>query len=151
MGVRAQLHTDCKQTDLTLEIQRDFNELIATITSRFVDVSPANLDAEIERSLREIGETIGMDTNFVFKFDDQAQTLSMTHQWSRPGYPRTMPQAQNIPWVDLAWSLPILKRREVVRVPWVPDLPSEAAIDQAGWQQHNITALLFIPLVQKVA
>jgi diguanylate cyclase (GGDEF)-like protein/PAS domain S-box-containing protein len=149
MGVRAQLNTDCKQTDLTLEIQRDFNELIATITSRFVDVSPANLDAEIERSLQEIGETIGMDTNFVFKFDDQAQTLSMTHQWSRPGYPRTMPQAQNIPWVDLAWSLPILKRREVVRVPWVPDLPPEAAIDQANWQQHNITALLFIPLVQK--
>jgi diguanylate cyclase (GGDEF)-like protein/PAS domain S-box-containing protein len=138
-----------QRADLDLEVQRDFNELIAIITSRFVDVSPANLDAEIERSLQQIGETIGMDTNFVFKFDAQTQTLSMTHQWSRPGYPRTISQAQNIPWTAFAWSFPILKRREVVRVPWVADLPPEAAIDQAGWQAHNITALLFIPLVQK--
>ncbi len=140
--------SDLKAAEQALKIQRDFNELVANITSRFVDLSPTHLDAEIERSLQQIGETTRVDTSFVFKFDRQTQTLSMTHQWCQPDYPPTRAQAQNIPIAGFPWGMAVLKRREVVYVPWVADLPDEAEIDRTSWQRFNITSVLVVPLVQ---
>ncbi len=132
-----------------LKIQRDFNQLIAEITSRFVDLSPSELDAEIGRTLQLIGEITQVDTSYVFVFDEEHDTVRMTHEWCKPGYPRQIALAQAIPQPACPWSHALLKQREIIYVPCVADLPPESAIDQATWQQFNLTASLMLPLIQK--
>ena len=132
-----------------LKIQRDFNQLIAEITSRFVDLNAADLDVEIERTLHLIGTATQVDTSYVFRFNQDAQTMSMTHEWCRSGCPHQRPLAQDIPLSAFPWSMALAQQREIIQVPCVADLPAEAAIDQAGWQRFNIVALLAVPLIQK--
>jgi PAS domain S-box-containing protein len=138
-----------KATEQALKVQRDFNQLIAEITSRFVDLSPNDLDTEIERTLQLIGEITQVDTSYLFIFDENQHTVQMTHEWCKPDYSRQIAKAQAIPQTAYPWSNALLKQREIVYVPYVADLSPEAAIDQATWQQFNLIALLLVPLIQK--
>lgn len=141
--------SDRKQAELALKIQRDFNELIAKITSRFVDIGPDDLDAEINRALQDIAEVTGVDTSYVFELDEAAQTLSMTHEWCDPAYPPQIEHTQNIPFAAFPWSIARLNERDLVYATQLSDLPEAAAVDRASWQQFNIAAVLMIPLVQQ--
>lgn len=144
--------SDRKATEEALQIQRDFNQLIAEITSRFVDLHPEDLDIEIDRTLQLIGEMTRVETSYLFQYNESTCVASMTHEWCQPGCFRQMPLAQSIPSWDLfPWSTAKLMQRQVIHVPNVANLPNEAALDQANWQQHNLTSILMIPLVQASA
>ena len=141
--------SDRKIAEQALNAQRHVTQLIAEMTSRFVDVSPTRLDAEIDHALQHIGEITGVDTSYIFKFDEAAQTLSMTHEWCQADCPGQLSLAQNIPFAAFPWSIATLKQREVIHAPWVADLPDAAAIDRASWQRFNVQAVLIVPLMQK--
>ncbi|GBO56107.1 circadian input kinase A [Pseudanabaena sp. lw0831] len=149
--------SDRKATEQALKLQRDLNQLIAEITSRFIDISPDYLDAEIDRSLQLIGEATNSDTSYLIKFlvkdrDDSPLpegTVSMTHEWAQPKYPRQIEQVQNVPLSAFPWANAKLLQREVVNIPRVIDAPREAIIDQASWRQFNIVSSLLVPLIQK--
>ncbi|WP_103667347.1 PAS domain-containing protein [Pseudanabaena sp. BC1403] len=149
--------SDRKATEQALKLQRDLNQLIAEITSRFIDISPEYLDAEINLSLQLIGEATNSDTSYLIKFlvkdqDDSPLpegTVSMTHEWCKPKYPRQIEQVQNVPLSAFPWSNTKLLQREVVNIPRVIDAPREAIIDQASWQRFNIVSSLSVPLIQK--
>jgi len=139
-----------QRTEAALKVQIDFNQLIAEITSRFVDVHPNELDAEINHSLQLIGEITQVDTSYIFHYDDVNLTTSMTYEWSKKDISSQIALAQNIPcWTLFPWSSQILMQRDIVYIRDVNDLPAEAAIDQANWKQLNLASILMIPLVQK--
>ena len=146
-----------KATEQALKFQRDLNQLIAEITSRFIDISPDCLDEEIDRSLQLIGEATNSDTSYLIKFLIREQdesplpegTGSMTHEWTKPKYPRQIEQVQNVPLSVFPWANVKLLQREVVNISRVVDLPSEAMLDQANWQQFNLVSILMVPLIQK--
>ncbi|OYQ65015.1 hypothetical protein B9G53_09125 [Pseudanabaena sp. SR411] len=149
--------SDRKATEQALKLQRDFNQLIAEISSRFVDISPEMLDAEIDRTLKLIGEATHSDTSYLIKFclNDQVDallpdgTVSMTHEWAKPQYPRQITLVQNIPLTAFPWANAKLLHREIVNMPRVAEAPIEAAIDQASWQRFNIVSALSVPIIQK--
>ncbi len=141
--------SDRKLAEQSLQIQRDFNQLIAEITSRFVDLSPEDLDFEIDRTLQLIAEITQVDTSYLIKLDEVAGTMSMTHEWSQPGSLRQIAIAQDMPLAAFPWSISLLRQREIIYVPSVQELPVVAAMDKAGWQRYNLVAVLQVPLVQK--
>lgn len=146
--------SDRKAAEQALKIQRDFNQLIAEITSWFVDIHADELDREIQHALRLLGEAIDVDTSYIIRFSagdrtEDGRTLSMTHQWSRPGYPSHQPLVQALPLSSLPWANTKILQRDIVCVPDVDNLPAIAATDQAVWQQLHLKAILGVPLVQK--
>ncbi|MBD2187019.1 PAS domain-containing protein [Pseudanabaena mucicola] len=139
-----------QENEHDLQVQREFNQLIAEITSRFVDLHPEHLDAEIQSTLRLIGETTQVDTCYIFQYDIEKQTSSMTHEWVKEGCQSQIAIAQEIDcWRLFPWSSNLLDQCEVVYIPNIADLPPEAAIDQANWRQANIAAILLVSLTQK--
>lgn len=140
--------TERKAAESELKSQRDFNQLIAEVMSDFVDLAPQHLDGEIERILNLIGEFADAQFSYVFKFSEDYQAMSMTHEWSAPGMDAQKAKAQQLPWEAFPWSNQKYMDREILYIPNVDDLPPDAAIDQANWQQFNIVSLLATPLIQ---
>ncbi|MFN7759800.1 MAG: PAS domain-containing protein [Pseudanabaena sp.] len=149
--------SDRKATEQALQLQRDFNQLIAEISSRFVDISPEQLDAEIDRSLQLMAEATNSDTSYLIKFSLTEHpvsllsdgTVSMTHEWAKPEYPRQITLVQNVPLSAFPWANAKLLRREIVNMPRVADAPIEAAIDKENWQRFSIVSALVVPMIQK--
>jgi PAS domain S-box-containing protein len=153
---RKQSEAQRQAAELALQQQRDLNQLIAQITTRLVDVSSSNLDAEIASALQLLGKATEVDTSYLVKFSTIATattpldscTLSMTHEWCQSGYRSNLPQVQAIPLSVFPWSMTKLLQRQSVIVPSVADVPPEATSDQAGWQQFGLTSVLAVPLLQ---
>ncbi|PSN11588.1 hypothetical protein C7293_23715 [filamentous cyanobacterium CCT1] len=139
--------SDRKATESALNRQRDFNQLVAEITSRFVDISPASLDIEIERALQDICQVTGVDTSFIFQFDETTQTLNLTHEWRQADCACESPLSERIPFSALPWTVARLRQRQILRVSRLAEVP--AATDRASWRQFNVVAVLAVPLVQR--
>ncbi|TYQ26913.1 PAS domain-containing protein [Pseudanabaena sp. UWO310] len=153
-----------KSAEQALKTQRDFNQLIAEISSRFIDVSPNNLDAEIVSALQLVCRATNSDTSYLIKYDiayDIAEpiddaisalpegTVSVTHAWSKPEYAQQMTLVKNIPLTLFPWSHTQLLQRQIVNIPNVADVPAEAAIDRSHWQKFHLVSNLSVPLIQK--
>lgn len=133
-----------------LQLQRDYNHLITAIISRFVDISPADLDTEIEHTLALVGTITQVDTSYLVHHHSDQHTSSLTHEWCCQGYPPQRDLAQNLPAETLCpWSYGQLIEEKMVYVPDVAALPKAAAADQALWQQQGLGALLILPLVYR--
>jgi PAS domain S-box-containing protein len=137
-----------EQALAALKVQKDFNQLIAEISSRFGEVTDETLDFEINRSLQLTGEMSQVDTAYLFTFDRDRQTLSMSHEWSQSGSLRQIAIAQNVPFAAFPYSIALILRQQYCCVKDTALLPPEAAVDAAGWQQFNIKSLLSIPLIR---
>ena len=141
--------SDRKAAEQALAVQRDYNHLIAEINSRFVDVGLSELDAAISHTLQSLGEFLQVETSYLFRFDAQQNTLSMTYEWCKPGISPQLEQAQNLPWEAFPWGhARLLRQKEVLCVPTVAQLPPEAAIDQANWQRFNLSSIIAAPLIK---
>ena len=66
-------NSDLRQAVEALKVQKNFNQLIAEISSRFGEVTDETLDFEINRSLQLIGEMSQVDTAHLFTLDRDRQ------------------------------------------------------------------------------
>ena len=148
LGVHIDI-SDRKATENALKIQRDFNQLIAEIASRFVNLCPHDFDVETVRTLQLISEITHLDTSYMLMFNPDGQTMSMTYEWSQPGLPQQQAIAQNIPLSAFPWSMERLKQRQIVYVPDVAEMGEVAPVDQVSWQRFHLKAVLSVPLVKR--
>ena len=132
-----------RSTQRALQIQRNYNHLITTIISRFVDISPTDLDREIHHTLHLVREATQVQGCYL--------SFCQPHPASQAGvWVEGRAEATTIPDpVQLPWSCARLKQEDMVYVPNVSTLPQEAAVDQAHWQRQGIGAVLSLPLVHK--
>ncbi|MGG6241877.1 PAS domain S-box protein [Nodosilinea sp. AN01ver1] len=147
----AQNRRDRKQAELTVTRQRDLNQLMMTVTHRFVEVRAAQFDAEVTRALGKIGAYIQADQGYVVALTAAAPlesgSMQITHQWHHPNGAIQLPDA--ISTAAFPWATATLLRQEVVNVPQVGALPADCATDRISWQELNVGAVLSVPLLQK--
>ena len=144
--------SDRKVAEQALVVQRDFNQLIADINSRFVDVGLQELNAEIAHTLQRLGEFLQVETSYLFQLDVHLNTISMTHEWCKSGVSPNIEEAQTLPWEVFQWShTRLFDQKKALCVPSVDELPSEAAIDQANWRRFNLSSILAAPLIKKLS
>ena len=131
------------KTQQALQTQRNYNHLITTIISRFVEIRPSDLDQEIRHTLhlvRQVTQMQGCYLSFC-----QADPTVPDCAWGDGDLDTT--QIVNL--IHLPWSCTRLQRQEILCVPNVATLPEEAALEQAQWQGQGIGAMLILPLVHK--
>ncbi len=138
--------TPRKQAEEALQSQIEFDQLVASISTRFINLAPEEITDGINQALREIGEFTQVDTSYIFRFSDTKTTVSMTHEWVAPGITPQIENAQNLSCEAFPWSIAKYPRGEVVYVPSVANLPPEAAIDRANIQKFNTKSFISIAL-----
>ena len=139
--------SDRKKIEADLKYRVEFEQLIARIATRFINLTSAEINREIKYALRVIGEFTQVDTSYVFQISDELKTMSMNYEWVKPDLQANIQQAQNLPLALFPWSIAQLQRGEIVHVPSVANLPPEADIDRQNWQKFNLFSLIFVPLM----
>lgn len=138
--------TERKQLELALRHQIDFDQLVARISTRFINITCSEIPVSINLALQEIGEFSQVDTSFITKFSDDKTIISMIYEWVAPGFVPHFNDVQNLPSNTFPWANARGFQGNVVYFAKLEDLPAAAAIDRENWRHANIKSLISIPL-----
>ena len=92
--------TDRIETRQRIERQLGFEQLIATISTRFVNRSLDMVDHTVEQALRAVGLFLGARHGYLAMLDDGNQTLTAHHAWAVPGQLSALRRVIGLPRVD---------------------------------------------------
>lgn len=156
--ITQQQHINIKCTQLTpsvytfiiesLNTQNNdtFDEVIAQISTKLLDIQTENLDQQIEQVLQIIGTYSKADRSYLFQFSRNAKLMSNTHEWVNSSVPPFKQRLQDIPQDALPYFSSIMKDSEVFKVSDVSQLPAEAAAEKSEFQAEGIKSLLCVGL-----
>jgi len=121
-----------------------FEELLADLSSRFVNLPPAEVDREIEDALQLVCEHVGIDFAVLWQWSaEETGVIRPTHFYpSQDGLQPAEPLRQeHYPWVEGE----MLAGRTVV-LSSMDELPAEAAVDRENARLSGIKSDLSLPL-----
>jgi PAS domain S-box-containing protein len=124
-----------------------FGNLITRISTNFINLSPQEIDAGIDRALRDVGRFMEVDRSYVFLFSDDKTMMDNTHEWCAEGIEPQTRRMQDVPVEALSWSNEILMRGEVLHIPCVDELPPEASAERVEFQSQSTRSLIATPMV----
>jgi hypothetical protein len=135
-----------QQTGVALEQRLRFEELLIRLTTGFINLDGARLDAQIRKTLAELGAYGDADRSYVFRLDAARNRFSCTHEWCRAGVKPILPVSQSLSVRAFSWGMPRLLRGEILDIPRVAGLPAEAYAERQEFERHDTRAVLLVPL-----
>lgn len=129
-----------------LRYLEQFEDLIITLSGRFVNLVAKDLDREIDHALEAIGIFAGVDRSYVFQFSADGTRFSNTHEWCGPGVEPMIDRLQDAPAAQFEWALRHIVDVEDLYVEDVTQLPAEAADVKKELMIQGIRAMLNVPL-----
>jgi PAS domain S-box-containing protein len=132
-----------RRAQLQLAERLRFEEMLSSLSARFVNLPPDRLDAEIKRVLESIGKGLNVDRVSVFEISEADQKLHLVH--SHKNTEITAPSSE-IQFEQLPWVRQKLSNAEMLTFSDPEDLPAEAAADKNFLRAEGIISLAVIPL-----
>ena len=139
--------TERKRIEEELQYRLKFQHLITTVSSQFINLHPAQIDDEIDRTLEQIGQFADADRSYVFQFSDDQKSLSCSHEWCAEGIKATIERIQNVPVETFPWAARKFLHGDMVLVPRLSDLPPEAITEKQEFEQQGIQSILAVPMI----
>ncbi|MDR3404999.1 MAG: ATP-binding protein [Chthoniobacter sp.] len=137
--------TEQKRVEAELAGKLRLQGLLASISTLFVALPSAQLDAAIGKTQRLIVETLGLDRCTLWTLAENRRGMVCTHCYQRPDWPPLPPGFATEG--NLPWAYAKLMRGESICFTNVEDLPSEAARDAEMFRIHGPKSNLTVPLV----
>jgi PAS domain S-box-containing protein len=139
--------TDRKRTEEELQHRLKFQRLITAVSSRFINLYPAQIDDEIDHTLQQIGVFADADRSYVFQFSDDQKFVSCTHEWCADQIEPAIDRIQNASVDNFPWILKKHLRGEMVLIPRLSDLPPEAIKEKQEFERQGIQSMLAVPMI----
>jgi PAS domain S-box-containing protein len=139
--------TERHQVRQALNERIRFEELIASLSTSFINLTSNEIDGGIEAALQAIGESVGADRSFVFLLSDDGNRISNAYEWVAEEVEPAQGLLQDLAVDRFSWWMERLKRFEPFFIPRVADLPPEAKGEREILAAIDIQSLVVVPMV----
>ena len=146
-AARATAELERRRLDESLRYRIEMEKLLAKISTNFINISPEQIDKAIENALRLIGKFSRVDRSYVFLFSEDEKTLTNTHEWCNEGIESRIANLQKISTDEISWMLEKLHQNDVIHIPYLNRLPSEANSLKEYFESQKIQSILEVPLI----
>lgn len=138
-----------KRTTSQLQYRLEMEGLVAAISSKFLNLTPATFDDEINCVLEIIGKFVIADRSYVFclSTDGKKKTINNTHEWCAEGIKPEIGNLQGIAVENFPWWMERIERFEIIHIPRVTDMPACAQAEKDMLQAQSIQSLVIVPMV----
>ncbi len=123
--------------------RRRFDRLLISLSTRFKNAGPKDLDGEIEEGLKEIVPFFGCDRITLWEFSAGGEEASLTHHFAARG---AEPPVQKFLHEEFPYTARQLLQEQIVFVARIDDLPDVAALDRENFRQYGVTSFIVIPI-----
>ena len=130
-----------------LEHRLGFEQIIASISTIFINFPPERLNSMVGYALRKIAEFNEFDRGYIYMSSSSQSKMELTHEWCRQaecmgdkGNLELSPEA-------LPWILEKLNRQENILVTNIFELPSDAVYEKHYFENRGVKSFLVVPLI----
>lgn len=135
--------------DSIIDYYLRFQDLLISISTKYINADLSNTDELIQKSLKRIGEFVGADRSYIFSYDFIKNTCSNTYEWCSEGTEPEIQNLQNVPIEFLKDWLEVHKKGEAFYVEDVSLLPDEGELGlRAILEPQGIKSLITIPKIK---
>ncbi len=139
--------TERKQAEETLQHRIEFEDLITTISTRFINLASDEIDSGIKQAMQEIGEFAGVDLSYISLLSHDQTRLDNIHEWCTEGIESEIENQKGMRCCDFPWLMEKLDRFENIYIPRVADLPDEASAEKERLQSQDVKSVVTVPMV----
>jgi signal transduction histidine kinase len=136
-----------KRTENDLNYQLRLRNLLANLSSTFINLPLEAVEERIRMSLAEMGSFVDADRAYIFACDFQRRTQSNTHEWCAEGISPQIDALQDLPLDTTPTVLEALLHGERLQIPDVQALPPGPERDLL--EPQGIKSLLLIPMLHE--
>jgi len=139
--------TQLERNAVLLRRRKEFETLIASIATGFINILPEKADSEIIRAFEKIGSLLNVDCCLLYRFDEQMRGMDLTHEWHTGQFPGgdVFPQ-QYYPPSD-SWVMGNLKELRTILALHLDDLPTEAERAKTMLAAAGVRSVVIAPLL----
>jgi PAS domain S-box-containing protein len=137
-----------KIAESRLHYQFQFEKLVATISSSFVNAKTENLDSLVVNALRLTCRFIDADRGYVFLINPDGKTARNTHEWEESGIASIMHKYQNICIEDLEGMGGFIDRQvDHIHIPDINNFPPQLESVRHILTAGEVKSVLVLPLI----
>jgi PAS domain S-box-containing protein len=132
-----------RRSEQTLLRRLDFEEFLFDLSRTFIGLTEEEVDVNMERGLRRVGEFLEMDRVTLLELSRDRTEMTVAYVWSvhREAMPPAVITKSAQPW----WVGQVL-HGEAALASRVDDLPEEAAAEKEYLRQRGVASAASIPL-----
>jgi PAS domain S-box-containing protein len=139
--------TEHKLAEEALQERLRFEQLLSSLSARFMNIRPDQVDSEIELGLRKILEFFQVDRVGLVRTLPGKSTHKITHVAYSKDVP-PVPAGVELPISITPWAYEkLILKREIVAFSRLDDLPPEAGVDKKTWTEWGIRSNVNIPIM----
>jgi PAS domain S-box-containing protein len=120
--------------------------LITEISTNFISLIPSEVDIEINKSLKLIGECIDVEMALMFLIENDGTKIEAAYEWHKNNPEISNTSAIGTDIKNLPWIYEKLKNFEQIYIADVSKLPEEANVEKKLWKKIGIKSILTFPL-----
>jgi PAS domain S-box-containing protein len=139
--------TERKEAENALEHYSNFQSLITTFATEFINIPHQKIESAILDALQAIGEFVGASRCTINMFDKNMTSFSRTHEWCAAGMEASLSEFQDIVFADcgIAWAQVYFGNKEFI-IPNLSQLPDEAVKLTRDMARQKAQALLVVEM-----
>jgi transcriptional regulator with GAF, ATPase, and Fis domain len=137
-----------RRAELEAERLRQFEHVVSEAASKFVRVSPEQVDEEIGETLGRICECVDADRSTLLQWNDPEQSaLMVSHEWDAgsidgPSFRGAVLSEDEYPWLAVR-----LREAKPLLIAKLDDFPPEASTERATCERIGIQSIVWAPFV----
>ena len=135
-----------KLLENNLRYRSDFENLVAALSTHFINLHPDQMDKGIQHALEVIGAFVGADRSYVFQLSDDDQTYENTYEWSSANIGAQTNKFQKIPLQHLPWWSGGEHNFEIVHIPCVSGMSFADTPSKKYLPSSSTKSLIAVPL-----
>lgn len=137
---------ELEKAEQALEHQLRIEQLISSLSNRFIDIDVEKIDEALNWALAEVGKFAGVDRSYIFRLFDNDRKMDNTHEWCAKGIEPQMPELHGLSTKNYQWGLNKLKNDGIRVIPDVLQLPPEAGEEKEVFLSGGIKSLIMAPI-----
>ncbi len=124
----------------------EFESLITTIATKFINLAPEEVDREIHNTLEAIGGFSGVDWIYTLLVSRDRPTLRKHHEWCAPGISSLIDQLKDVAAGRFPWAEKLLGDFTSIKIFQTSEFPLAASAEKAFLESLGVRSTLLAPL-----
>ncbi|SCL76019.1 Staphylococcus exoprotein expression protein R [Methanoculleus chikugoensis] len=138
--------TESKRMEAQIQHRVDLEQVVSSISTKFIGLDPADLDGTLEETLRVLGLFLDVDRSYIFRFSPDLTSAENTHEWCAEGVEPQIDVLQNLPAGVISWGMEQIRARTSICISDIADLPQEAAAERDFLRGYGVMSIILVPI-----